>query len=101
MELKEKVEKQIAAGFTQQEIYNNLILEGHSQTEIDTAYGSTVTEHNRSNTVSTKSILLGLLFLVIVIFRIARFANGGGVFLFLSILTGIGMMIYFFTRRGR
>jgi hypothetical protein len=103
MNLTEDIEKQINAGFSKPEIYKNLMSSGYSKDQIDAALPSAVTMVNAetaNNSVSTKSILLGCLFLVVVIFRIARFANTGSIFAFIGIITGIILAVIYFTRRG-
>lgn len=102
MELKEKVEKQLSAGFESHEIYANLLKDGYSKEEIDREFKPAVTAHNTSSQPSAKGIILGIVFLLIVIFRIVRFSNASGdaaIFAFISIITGIGLMIFWFTRK--
>lgn len=102
MELKEKVEKQLAAGFQTQEIYTNLVNEGYSKEEIEREFEPAVVAHNSSGGVSTKGIIFGFIFLLIVIFRIVRYSNSNGsgaVFAFISIITGIALMIFWFSRK--
>jgi hypothetical protein len=106
MDIKTDIEKQVNAGFSRQEIINNLIAKGHSQEEISKAYTAVSTAPEfRENTgsVGVGSILLGILFIVIVIFRIFRYSNSNGgagkVFAFLGIFTGIGLAIYYFTKK--
>jgi hypothetical protein len=106
MDIKTDIEKQVNAGFTRQEIINNLVAKGHSQDEINTAYSvvsSTPEFRENNSSVGVGSILLGILFVIIVIFRIYRYSgsNGGAgkVFAFLSIFTGIALAIYYFTRK--
>lgn len=107
MDINTDIEKQVNAGFTRQEIVNNLLAKGHTQEEINKAYSSISAAPVFSETgssVSTGSILLGILFIIIVIFRIYRYtsSNGGSAgkfFAFLSIFTGIALAIYYFTRK--
>lgn len=95
----EEVNQQASIGFSREEIRQNLLAKGYTETEINEVLASVKPEVNNDGGVSTKHVLLGLLFLVIVLFRIGRFTNGGGVFAGLGIVTGIGMVIYFFTKR--
>lgn len=102
MELKEQVEKQLAAGFQTEEIYANLLGEGYSKEEIEREFKPAVVAHNSSGRVSTKGIIFGFIFLFIVIFRIAKYSNSSGngaVFAFISIIGGIVLMLFWFTRR--
>jgi hypothetical protein len=111
MDIKTDIEKQVNAGFTRQEIFNNLAAKGHTQDEISKAYStvSSAPQFDASpggGSIGIGSILLGILFIVIVIFRIGRFSNmngngAGKFFAFLSIFTGIGLAIYYFTKKNR
>ena len=101
--LQEEIQQQISIGFTKQEIGQNLLAKGYIEIEIKEALAkinfSKVAAESNGGSVSTKSILLGVLFLVVVFIRLARYANGGNIFLGISVITGIGMVIYFFTKR--
>ena len=103
MNIKENIEKQINAGFTREEIYQNLLSAGFSREQVDAEFPHAISflaEEQQKSSVSGTSIFLGILFIVVVFFRIARFGNTGSALAFLSIITGIGMAIYFFTKRG-
>ena len=97
--LQEEVNQQ-ASLFSKEEIEQNLLAKGYSAEEIKAALTNIKFENASGGSVSTKSILFGVLFGIIVLFRIARFANTGGIFVGLGIITGLGMMIYFFTRKS-
>lgn len=101
MDLKENIEKQINAGFTREEIYQNLLSSGYTKEQVDIEFPKGVAVAvAQQGSVSTGSILLGILFIFVVLFRVARFGNSGTFLAFLSIITGIGMAIYFFTKRS-
>jgi multisubunit Na+/H+ antiporter MnhB subunit len=97
--VQEEVNQQASIGFSKEEIQQNLLAKGYTETEIKEVLANVKLEENNEGSVSTKHVLLGILFLVIVLFRIGRFTNGGGFFAGMGIVTGIGMMIYFFTKR--
>ena len=102
MDVKENIEKQINAGFTRQEIYQNLMNSGYSKEQLDAEFShalSYMAEEQKKDGVSGWSIFLGVVFLIIVFFRVARYNNSGSTLVFLSIFTGIGLAIYFFTKR--
>lgn len=105
MDLKEKIEKQLEAGFESDEIYASLLKDGHSKEEIDREFKPAAVAHKRSNQVSGTSIFFGILFLVIVIFRIIRLGNSSGnnetgtILAVIGIFTGLGLMIYFLHRK--
>lgn len=97
--LQEEINQQ-ASIFSKEEIEQNLLAKGYNAQEIKAALATVKVESNSGGNSSTKGILLGILFGIIVLFRIARFANTGGIFVGLGIITGIGMMIYFFTKKN-
>jgi hypothetical protein len=102
MDLNEKIIKQINAGYTRDEIYENLLSDGHSKEEIDREYAVVSKEVKSSNQVSTKGLVFGFIFLIIVIFRIFRFSNSSGtgaVLGFITIITGIILMIMWFSKK--
>lgn len=101
--LNEEIAKQADIGFSKNEIIDNLKAKGYSKEEVDTAisqfnFGAAAVT-NSGGTVSTKSILLGLLFVVVMILRLGRAANTGSIFAILGIFTAAGMAFYFFTRK--
>jgi hypothetical protein len=107
MDIKTDIEKQVNAGFTRQEIINNLRAKGHTQEEINNAYSAVSSApafRENHGSVGVGSILLGILFIGIVIFRVFRYSNmngsgAGKVFAFLGIFTGLGLAIYYFTKK--
>jgi hypothetical protein len=104
MDIKEKISKQLSAGYSNTEIYDNLLSDGHPREEIDQEFTLIAQEAKERSQVSTKGILLGSLFLLIVVFRIFRFSGSSGtgaVFAFISIITGVLLVIYWFTRKKR
>jgi hypothetical protein len=101
--LKLEVEKQVAAGFNLQEIEENLRAKGYSDTEIKEATSdkhiqSAVLETN-SGSVSGKSIAIGILFLLVAVWRLSRYSNGGNIFLGIGVITAIILALLHFTRK--
>jgi hypothetical protein len=104
--LHEEIQQQVNIGFNRQEIEQNLLPKGYAETDIRQALDKVqfaevaVTGSNGSSgSVSTKSILLGLLFIVAACVRLARFAKGGNIIFGLGVITAVGMAIYFFSKR--
>jgi MFS superfamily sulfate permease-like transporter len=101
--LNEEIAKQADIGFSKNEIIDNLKAKGYSKEEVDTAIAqfnfSTATATNAEGSVSTKSILLGVLFVIVMIIRLGRAANTGSIFAILGIFTAAGMAYYFFTKK--
>jgi hypothetical protein len=103
LELREKIEKQLTAGFQSNEIYKNLLGDGHSKEDIDSELGNILVEKKKSRQIKPTNILFGVIFLLVIFFRVIRFSNSSGnvsIIAFISIITGIGVCIYFFTKRG-
>jgi hypothetical protein len=101
--LNEEIAKQADIGFSKSEIINNLKAKGYSKEEVETAisqfnFSATATS-NTGGSVSTTSILLGILFIVIMLFRMGRAFSSGGFFTILGIFTAAGMAWYFFTKK--
>jgi hypothetical protein len=101
--LKLEVEKQVAAGFNLQEIEENLRAKGYSDAEIKEATSdkhiqSAVLETN-SGSVSGKSIAIGILFLVVAVWRLSRYSNGGNIFLGIGVITAIILALLHFTKK--
>ena len=103
MELQEKIEKQISAGFSKEEIYNQLLADGHTKEEIDKQLADTNATIRSSNQVSGKSMLIGIGLILVVIVRIARVSNSNsstasslGI---ISVILGIVVVIFYFARR--
>ena len=102
--LQEEIAQQINIGFTKAEIEQNLLSKGYADTEVNEAlakvnFSEAMAESNGGG-VSTKSILFGALFVVAVFVRFARYSSTGSIFAGLGVITGIGMAIYFFTKRS-
>lgn len=102
-ELKEDVEKQVAAGFSIQEIEQNLRSKGYTDADIKEATShaniqSAVLETN-SGSVSGKNIALGILFLLVAVWRFSRYTNGGNIFLGIGVVTAILLAFIFFTKK--
>ena len=98
MELKEKIHKQATAGFSSAEIYNSLLADGHDKEEIDKEMKAEAAEIKKNNSVSPGSIFLGILMVLVIMFRIFRYSNSNGTaatLAFISIFTGIGLAIFF------
>ncbi len=104
--IQEEIQQQINIGFGKDDIVQNLRSKGYNTQEINDAianinFSSVVTESN-GGSVSGKSILIGVLFLVIALARFARNSNGGSnsnIFIGLGVFSAIGMAIYFFTKK--
>ncbi|HEV7781834.1 MAG TPA: LPXTG cell wall anchor domain-containing protein [Chitinophagaceae bacterium] len=75
-------------GFTVQEIDQNYVAVSNDP-EIKQRYGK----------VSPGSILLGILFLVVMVVRMARYQNNGNIFLLIGVFTALILAILFFTKR--
>lgn len=104
MDLKEKIEKQLKAGFPAEQVYENLLADGYSRNEIDQEFRMTAAEIKESRQPNIKNIVFGSLFIVIVTYRIWRYANtsssgAASILGMISIFTGIALAIYFFTRK--
>lgn len=102
MELSEKIQKQIAAGFSASDINENLQAEGYDKAEIEKELSQHRTAEQSTGQVSTKAVLIGLLLFVIIIFRIARLSNSSGAastFGIISIIAGILVLILYLARR--
>ena len=103
MDLKEKINKQSTAGFSDTEIYANLLADGHSKEEIDKEFKNTSEEIRRKNQITPTGLILGIAFLIIVVLRIARWTesrNSNEAFIYLlPIGTGIIVTIYWFSQR--
>jgi hypothetical protein len=101
MEIKEKIQKQLSAGFSTAEIYNSLLADGHPKEEIDKEITFEAAAIQDTKKKSSKNIWLGLLFMVIVVLRLARYSNSSGAastFAFISIFSGIALAIYYLTK---
>lgn len=104
--LQEDIQQQQSMDFTKKDIELNLLAKGFTQDEITQALASVPeTTGGSSGGVSTKNILLGLLFVAVFILRLSRVAsNKSGttvtVLLCLGVFSAIGMAIYFFTKRS-
>jgi hypothetical protein len=98
MELDEKIEKQVNAGFTKEQIVENLLGEGHSKEEIESQLKAIPIEINASKGTSTKNILLGFLFLIVVVWRISRYTHYGSTLALISIFSGLLLAILYFTK---
>ncbi len=104
MDIKTDIEKQISAGFSKEEIYNNLLAKGFSQQEIDANYINVSNDPRivqRHGSVSPKSIALGILFLLVMVWRLSKLQNGGGgtIFLIIGVITAFILAMLYFTRR--
>lgn len=103
MDLKEKINKQSAAGYSDAEIYSNLLSEGYSKEEIDAALNVVAEEIRRKNQITPIGLVMGCVFLIFVLFRINRFTESrdyNEAFLYLlPIATGIIAMVFWFSRR--
>lgn len=104
--IEEEIHSQIIAGFTIHEIRQNLRLKGNSEAEIDDAFGKVNFEQvaaisSSGQGTSAKSIILGILFVLLILFKIGRVAShGAGWLLVISIIVGIiGIVSYFVRRR--
>ena len=98
MELKEKIEKQISAGFSKEQIYNQLLADGHTKEEIDTQLKETNVAIKNNNSASGKSLLIGIGLIVVVILRVARYSHYGSSLALVSIILGIVVVIIYFAR---
>jgi|GEM_PF-3840023 len=103
MELKEKIEKQISAGFSKEEIYNQLLADGHSKEEIDKQLKETNIAIKNNSAVSGKTILVGIGLFIVIILRIARYSNSqsstASSLGMISIVLGIIVLILYLARR--
>lgn len=101
--LKLEVEKQVAAGFNLQEIEQNLLSKGYSDAEIKEATSdkniqSAVLETN-SGSVSGKNIAIGILFLLVAVWRLSRYSNGANIFIGIGVVTAVLLAFLFFTKK--
>ena len=103
MDIKEKINKQSAAGFSDSEIYSSLLSDGHSKEEIDKELKVVADEIRRRNQITPLGIIMGSVFFIIILFRINRFTQSrdyNEAFLYLlPIATGIIVMVYWFSRK--
>lgn len=103
MELKEKINKQSAAGFSDAEIYNSLLADGHSKEEIEREFNTVSEDIRRKNQVTPLGIFMGSVFLLIVLYRIHRFTqsrNSSEAFIYLlPIITGIIITVFWFSKK--
>lgn len=102
--LNEEIAKQANIGFSKNEIIDNLKAKGYAKNEVDAAiaqfnFGTAATSNSTGGGISIKSILLGILFVVVMILRLGSVANTGSVFAIFGIFTAAGMAIYFFTKK--
>ncbi|RZL48143.1 MAG: hypothetical protein EOP00_10000 [Pedobacter sp.] len=73
--LEEDINSQVNAGFTRQEIKQNLLMKGISEEEINNSFETTNFEQvaaSRNNGVSYKSIIITIIFLLISTFKVIR-----------------------------
>jgi hypothetical protein len=99
MELKEKVEKQVAAGFTIEEISSNLASDGYSKEEVDRELAEVTVQIQSERKASSKGMWVGLLLIFVVIMRIARNAEHGSTIGVISVLAGIVVVVVYFANR--
>jgi len=99
MDLKEKVEKQISAGFSKEEINQQLLADGHTQEEINQQLKDTDIAIRSNSQVSGKAVLIGIGLIVMVIIRIARYSSFQSSWGLISIITGILVVIFYLARR--
>lgn len=102
MDIKEDIEKQLNAGFSKEDIYKNLEGKGYTAGEIDQHYVTVSNDpeiRSRNGSVSTGSILLGILFLVVMVVRFARYQNNGNSFMLVGVITAFILALLFFTRK--
>jgi MFS superfamily sulfate permease-like transporter len=98
-------QKNIDVGRTPEQM-NQILLEQGFQVEKaneinSMALGNDFPSEATENPVSTKSILLGVLFLVAAVARLGKHMNDGHSFsAIFGLITGTAMAIYFFTKRG-
>lgn len=98
--LQDDICEQADIGFSKQEIEKNLVAKGYDQSAVKEALANTKFVATSSGQgVSTKTILISLLLLVLVIFRVARFANNGGVLAGISAISGFGVLMLYLARR--
>lgn len=99
----EEIRKLLQAGFTEPEIEENLRFKGFTDTEIKEAISNpdvaAIVAENKGGSISTKSILIGFLFLIIAFYRFSRYANGGNIFLGIGVITSIVLAVIFFTKK--
>lgn len=100
MELKDKIEKQIEAGFTLDEIIKNLLADGYSREEINDNFKAVSAQIKKTGKIPARSLFIGIAFSVIVLVRIALFAQTGSVLMFIGIFTGIIIAVLAFARRA-
>ena len=108
MDIQKFVTIQANGGFSKKEIHANALSQGYTAEEATNALSvldllpSASSNTESEGSVSTKSILMGVLFLVVMVARFARFSDGGGsnIFLLLGVCTAIGMAVYFFTKKN-
>ena len=105
MDIKSDIEKQFNAGFSKEEIYANLLAKGFTQAEIDSNY--TVVSNDpeikqRTGSVSGKNIAIGILFLLIMVWRLSRIKEGqaGNTFLIIGVITALILAVLFFTKKS-
>lgn len=106
LSLQEEIQKQVEIGFSRKEIEENLRPKGFNDGDIKQAldrvqFAPEAVAGSSGGSVSTKSILIGILFLIAACFRFARAARGGSFsFIFgIGVITAISMAIYFFTKK--
>lgn len=97
--IKDEIQHQINLGFNKNEIKDNLISKGYTLEEFETILSNIKMVNTQpKQTTSTKNILFGIFFLIVVLVRVGRFINTGDGFLGLGVITGIAMMFYFFSK---
>jgi hypothetical protein len=103
-DIKEDIRQQVDIGFGKREIIDNLRTKGYSDEEIKDGlnginFSAAAATGSGGGSVSGGSIALGILFLIVAMWRLARAANNGSGILIIGVITAIGMAIYFFTKR--
>lgn len=100
MTLKEKINTQLESGIPRSEIYSSLIEQGHSIEDIDNEFALITNEPQKKSNVG---IVFGVLYLLIVIVQIVIYTqnsdDSSSSIRLLSIITGIILMIFWFTKK--
>ena len=101
------IQKYLDGGFSKDEIISSLLIKGYAKADIDEAlnkipensYGENSTPSSDSGS-SIKSILIGIVMVIIIIYRFARVANGNGnIFYIISLIAAIIIAVLYFSRK--
>ncbi len=97
----EEIQQQVNLGFTQAEIESNLLTKGYTNEDIQSALQNKnfrpVSAHG---SVSTKSILIGIGFLILAGIRFGRYLSTGSVLAIILVITAILLALLHFSKRS-